>query len=226
LNFHYNVTGRERKSLANAVGEILTQPVVYSGPPTFAYMIQDIQIDRNGSLIFPPGTSRDYARLVVLALTERGFTADEPDIPEPEISNTIIEMPIDGFTDQSITNLEKLIASKAELIKKSLNVPVLSIEKTEHKLQFPWFNRELTPEEFTACAWFISALCNLAKSLKRVNSGDREVVNEKLTMRLFLIRLGFVGAKFKTARRILLRNLTGNSSWKSGQRPQREEDAP
>ena len=45
-------------------------------------------------------------------------------------------------------------------------------------------------------------------------------------MRLFLIRLGFIGDEYKTARRILLRNLTGNSSWRSGRRPERAEPAP
>ena len=42
-------------------------------------------------------------------------------------------------------------------------------------------------------------------------------------MRIFLIRLGFIGDDFKKARKILLRNLSGNSSWKSGHRPERAE---
>jgi hypothetical protein len=42
-------------------------------------------------------------------------------------------------------------------------------------------------------------------------------------MRLFLIRLGFVGKEYKAARRILLRNLTGNPSFKNGQRSQNDE---
>ena len=42
-------------------------------------------------------------------------------------------------------------------------------------------------------------------------------------MRIFLIRLGFVGDDYKKARKILLRNLSGNSSWKSGHRPNRAE---
>jgi len=38
--------------------------------------------------------------------------------------------------------------------------------------------------------------------------------NDKFAMRIFLVRLGFVGDEYKTARKILLRNLSGNSSWK------------
>ena len=54
---------------------------------------------------------------------------------------------------------------------------------------------------------------------------EKPIENAKFTMRLFLIRLGFIGDEYKTARKILLRNLTGNSSWKSGHRPERNENA-
>jgi len=40
-------------------------------------------------------------------------------------------------------------------------------------------------------------------------------------MRLFLIRLGFIGPEYKTARSILLKNLTGSSGFKNGHRPQK-----
>lgn len=43
-------------------------------------------------------------------------------------------------------------------------------------------------------------------------------------MRLFLIRLGFIGDEYKTARKILLRNLSGNASWKSGQKPEQSTE--
>ena len=40
-------------------------------------------------------------------------------------------------------------------------------------------------------------------------------------MRVFLIRLGFIGPEYQTARNLLLRNLTGNSSWLEGPPPER-----
>ncbi|MDR1630468.1 MAG: hypothetical protein LBS36_09695, partial [Oscillospiraceae bacterium] len=57
----------------------------------------------------------------------------------------------------------------------------------------------------------------------RVTAKERAIENDKFTMRLFLIRLGFVGKEYKAARRILLRNLTGNPSFKNGQRSQNDE---
>ena len=40
-------------------------------------------------------------------------------------------------------------------------------------------------------------------------------------MRLFLVQLGFIGDEYKVARKILLKNLSGNSSWKAGHAPVR-----
>jgi hypothetical protein len=49
-----------------------------------------------------------------------------------------------------------------------------------------------------------------------VTAKDKPVENEKFAFRVFLIRLGFVGDEYKTARKILLRNLSGNSAFKNG----------
>ncbi len=60
----------------------------------------------------------------------------------------------------------------------------------------------------------------MAKEQTRVTATEKPVVNEKYAMRLFLIRLGFIGDEYKSARKILLKNLSGNSSWKSGKHPE------
>ena len=63
-------------------------------------------------------------------------------------------------------------------------------------------------------------MCDMAKKQKRVTAREQDAGNEKFNMRLFLVRLGFIGEEYKAARKILLQNLTGNSSWKSGHAPQ------
>ena len=45
---------------------------------------------------------------------------------------------------------------------------------------------------------------------------EKETDNEKFAFRVFLIRLGFVGDEFKLARKILMKNLSGNSAFKNG----------
>ena len=135
---------------------------------------------------------------------------------EPEEMNILtIEMPISGFTDESITNLEKMIASKDGLIRRALGADTLSIERTETALQFPWFSSGISNDEFDAYARFIAALCAAAKKQRRVTAKEKQVENEKFAFRVFLIRLGFVGEDYKAARKILLRNLSGNSAFKT-----------
>lgn len=46
---------------------------------------------------------------------------------------------------------------------------------------------------------------------------EKPTDNDKFTFRLFLVRLGLIGNEYATTRRIMLRNLTGNGSWKDGQ---------
>jgi hypothetical protein len=127
-----------------------------------------------------------------------------------------IEMPLDGFTDSALENLERLIASKESLIKKAIGVDKLPIERTETTIRFPWFRFGIEPEELSAYSRFIGALCAAAKEQHRVTAKDKPVENEKFAFRVFLIRLGFVGDEYKTARKILLRNLSGNSAFKNG----------
>ena len=63
---------------------------------------------------------------------------------------------------------------------------------------------------------FLTALCEMARTQKRITAKEKEVDNEKYAFRCFLLRLGFIGEEFKAERKILLRNLTGSSAFKCG----------
>ena len=136
--------------------------------------------------------------------------------------NTLtIEMPKTGFTDISLDNLQKIIASKAALLKKALGTDKLAVIDTGDTLKFPWFALHGLVGEADAYSRLVAAMCGMAKKQKRVTAKERDTGNDKFDMRLFLVRLGFIGVEYKAARRILLRSLTGNSSWKSGHAPER-----
>jgi hypothetical protein len=112
-----------------------------------------------------------------------------------------------------IDNVEKLVSGKANHIKKSLGVTDLKIERTETALVFHWWECELSEEEENACLKFISGLVNLAREKKRVTMKEKSVTNERYAFRCFLLRLGFIGDEFKAARKLLLKNLDGNSAF-------------
>ena len=58
------------------------------------------------------------------------------------------------------------------------------------------------------------ALSNKAKEVRTASPKKQETDNPKYAMRTWLLRLGFIGDEFKTARNILTRNLTGNVAWR------------
>ena len=122
----------------------------------------------------------------------------------------------------SLDNLRKLVDSKATLIKKALAVEALPIEVNDDRVSFPWFSEMPESEDTQAYMALITALCEMAKNQKRVTATDKAPANEKYAFRCFLLRLGFIGDEYKTARKILLRNLTGNTAFRNG-RPAKEE---
>lgn len=194
MRINYNVTGSKRKELVQAVADFLAVHPVYLGAPTFAYKVGDCQVDIHGVLT-TPDTGGEVTAVLLDTLKQRGF--------EP-------------FHDEEP-------ASKATLLKKALGTDTLEVIQTETTLKFPWFTLHNLDGEADAYNRLIAAICKMAKEQRRVTAVERPTDNEKFTMRIFLIRLSFIGDDFKKARKILLRNLSGNSSWKSGHRPERAE---
>ncbi len=135
-----------------------------------------------------------------------------------------IEVPDTGFTPEAKENIRKIVASKKTVLEKALEADSLPIVEKNGKITFPWFTLHGLDGEADAYSHLVTAICKMAKEQKRVTATEKPIENEKFTMRLFLIRLGFIGDEYKTARKILLRNLSGNASWKSGHKPERNTD--
>ena len=213
MSVRYNLTGAARKALVQTISEILGKPAVYQGAPTFTYAIDFYSVDKNGTLNYPDNTSPEDVRELVSRLRERGYT--------PENDNTFtVELPRAGFSATALDNLQKIIASKAELFKRALGTDTVDVEVLENKLRFPWFTLHGLEGEVDAYTKLIVGICDMAKRQKRVVARERAITNDKFTMRVFLIRLGFIGPEYQTARTLLLRNLTGNSSWLAGPPPE------
>ena len=105
--------------------------------------------------------------------------------------------------------------SKGKLIKKALGAETLDIIITDDKVRFPWFADGSNPEAVKAYTHFVSALYDMARNQKRVTAKEKETDNDKYAFRCFLLRLGFIGEDYKAERKILLRNLSGSSAFKS-----------
>ena len=59
MTINYNVTGTERKRLAQAIADYMQADAKYLGAPSFAYQVDRYHIDRNGIVSFDAQTDRE-----------------------------------------------------------------------------------------------------------------------------------------------------------------------
>ena len=150
-------------------------------------------------------------------------TADaEADSSEDTLS---ISLPRSLFTETALNNLDALLLSKGRLIRHAFDIKEATYTLTNDRITFAWLHGTITDETAKAYAEFISKLCLMARTQKRVTAKEKIVDNEKYAFRCFLLRLGMIGNAYKESRKILLQNLTGSSAFKSGHRKGDERHA-
>ena len=239
MTFNYNVTGTERKRLADYISGFMGTEKKYLGAPTFAYQIGYLTVSKDGAVSFEDrGYNSDIDALMseleaegfhtedTIAKADSTATAAQPDeaqastedapVETPTADGLTIQIPAASFTPEALANLNSLLAAKGRLIRKALGAADLPVEVSDDKVSFPWFNGETTAEEVKAYTHLVAALCDMARNQKRITAKEKITDNDKYAFRCFLLRLGFIGAEFKNERKILLRNLSGNSAFKGG----------
>ncbi|MGI6033864.1 MAG: virulence protein [Coriobacteriales bacterium] len=236
MRINYNVTGTRRKELVKVISDTTGAKAEYKFMPTCNFEIGDLTVTKNGALEWDERTAPETINRITEALTEAGFSP-EPDTtaeadatesseeqegtaPEAKGTGLTVEIPLDKV---AVGNLTNILEAKGSLIKKALGVDDLRFDTKEDRIAFPWFKELPGPDEAKAYTEFISMLCKLSKELKRTSSKETPVANEKYAFRCFLLRLGFIGSEYKASRKILLKNLSGNSSWKNGA-PEKDEE--
>lgn len=241
----YNIT--DRKPFVKALEEITGAKAVYMRTPTYAYMVDYFIVTREGNLTFNDMADSEEIERILAELDQRGFHSDgsEYDEPQTEIDceepleecppayrlpetepqgetvGLTVAMPLDKVL---VGNLTNLLEAKGSLIKKALGISELPIIIDEEKISFPWFTEGLDVDTAKAYTDFIAALCKMSREQKRISNTEKTVENEKYAFRCFLLRLGFVGDEYKTDRKILLKNLTGSSAFKSGMKKEAADD--
>ena len=221
-----NAQGAERKKLVKTIAEWLGEDVHYCGAPTFAYEIGRFTVEKSGSLTFSDMLDSEVVERLLEHIYDEGFDIDQSHTEEDDTDSTdnvigdlsgiSIQLPVSEFTESTLANLQAIINAKGNLIKKALKAEALPINRIGDRYDFPWFRPYADPQEVQAYMHFITALCEMARTQKRITAKEKEVDNEKYAFRCFLLRLGFIGEEFKAERKILLRNLTGSSAFKSG----------
>lgn len=214
----FTLESKQRPKLAQEIGNILGTAPHYERVPSCAYDIAGYRLDKEGVLHIPEG-AEETAKDLILQLRECGFQDDAEiteEVPVQQDKLTIV-IPRESLTDMALENLQKITANKQTLFQRAFRTDSTEIEITEEKINFTWFPYTEDGDEITAYTQFISRLCDMARDAKRVSSKPTETDNDKYAFRCFLLRLGFIGKEYKMARRILLRNLTGNSAFRYGE---------
>lgn len=225
MEVKYNRTGPDRKELVKAIEEITGKKALYKKVPSCAYTVEGYTITKEGNLQWNEETDASDAKLLVKRLAEAGFAAEdfeiesvEPDNTEPVEEGLCIQIPKSSIADFELGLMKKMIAGKASLIKKATGASNLDIEVKDDVVCFPWFDTLPDPEMISAVSMFITRLVVVTREMKRVTISDREVENERYAFRCFLLRLGFIGDEYKSARKTLLKNLNGSSAFRDGQK--------
>lgn len=213
MKIKFNCTGTERKRLAQAIGMIVGAAPKYQFMPTCAYKIGQHTLDKDGTLHFTEALCySDEAMELLKELEAQGFVVESLGEERNELT---ITMPLEFFDETVFANLGRILENKSTLIKHALGTDSLAYNIKKEMVEFPWFTIE-SEHDADAYNQFISALCDMAKNQKRINNKPDTSDNEKYTFRCFLLRLGFIGAEFKTVRKVLLRKLSGSSAFRNG----------
>ena len=214
----FTLKSKQRPKLAQEIGNILGTAPHYERVPSCAYDIAGYRLDKEGVLYIPDG-AEETTKDLILHLRERGFQDDAEiteEVPVQQDKLTIV-IPRESLTDTALENLQKITANKQTLFQRAFRMDSTEIEITDEKINFTWFPYTVDGDDIAAYTQFISRLCDMARDAKRVSSKPIETDNDKYAFRCFLLRLGFIGKEYKTARKILLRNLTGNSAFRYGE---------
>ncbi len=232
---HYTLAGEQRKQMSQVISEIIQEKVVYKRVPTCVYQIGSFTISKDGVLSWTEDTDTETVKGVVAGLQMMGFTAktelriaDQTDSTEKatldealeeesvDSSKLTVEIPLRLVDEAALANLDRIIEGKGNLIRKAIGTDSLAYEVTDSKVLFPWFTLSGDADEVLAYTQLISKLVEQARTAKRVTMKEKKVENEKYAFRCFLLRLDFIGDEYKAARRVLLKNLEGNSAWRDG----------
>ena len=232
----FQTTAPDRKTLVKALAGHMREEAVYCGPPSFAYTIGEVTVDREGEVILPDDL--DGAGIQQF-LESKGWLAP--------VDRLTISVPMEGLTAKTMHNLLLMLYSKQYLLGKAIRAETIqisdsAIERLQQplpespedfkalvddliaqghitgvdftldsvSLSFPLTDREDMVHAFTLLTVNILEAANAAT---RVQAQRQEPENEKYFMRGWLVRLGFGGKEAKGMRELFLKHLKGNSAF-------------
>lgn len=225
----------DRKAMVKAISEFINEEPHYVGPPSFAYTVGNLLVDRAGAI-----TAEEECDGLKEFLIERGFL-------EQEMGSMDVSIPMDGMDGTQLKNLMFMLHSKQYLLNKAVGASAFVVSKAlvEALENNPPETKEAFLEAFAAntggckgirfsedLILFIfpmtedadrslaytslsAAMVSRAKAAKRVSPQEQKPENEKYYFRIWLIQLGFDGENGKAVRKALMAGLKGHSAFRT-----------
>ena len=239
-----------RKDVVKAVSGILGQPAKYMGVPTCNYQIGNCTIDKSGAV---ETEDEKTAELVTAGLTEQGLIGEpQPEMNKTTVSIPMKDMTAEGLKNLIFLIRSKQYLIGRAFAEDVFRIPTALVEtlgSTEihdaetfmqtfqsHEgdcrgisFQDGMITFTLSaisdPDMIKAFTHLAAAMVQQAREQKRINPKETIEENEKYYMRIWLLRLGFGGAEGKEVRDLLLKNLKGNSAFRTEENKQRWQEA-
>ena len=234
-----------RKNVVKALAEHLGETAVYIGPPSFAYQVGNITVDREVKIILE---DESLTEEVMAVLTECGFLGNSGEEVEAETSYTGIRIPVGGLETQGIINLLNMLHAKQYLINKAIGQDGFSVSDRlitdleegtfqnagevidfigshgssnegfaflEDTILFAGFPYTEEPAAVKAYTVLASKMVQSAGMQKRISPKPTIEENEKYYMRSWMVRIGLGGKDTKEERAFLLGGLKGHTAFRT-----------
>lgn len=234
-----------RKNVVKALAEHLGETAVYIGPPSFAYQVGNITVDREGKIILEDESRTEE---VMAVLTECGFLGNSGEEVEAETSYTGIRIPVGGLETQGVINLLNMLHAKQYLINKAIGQDGFSVSDRlitdleegtfqnagevidfigshgssnegfaflEDTILFAGFPYTEEPAAVKAYTVLASKMVQSAGMQKRISPKPTIEENEKYYMRSWMVRIGLGGKDTKEERAFLLGGLKGHTAFRT-----------
>lgn len=234
-----------RKNVVKALAEHLGEKAVYAGPPSFAYRIGSITVDREGKIILEDESRAEEIEAVLAA---HGFLGGSGEDADAEASYTGIRIPVNGLEAQGIINLMDMFHAKQYLLNKAVGQDGFSVSDSlitdleagtfqnagevidfignhggsnagfaflEDAILFTGFPYTEEPTAVKAYTVLASKMVQSAGMQKRISSKPTIEENEKYYMRSWMVRIGLGGKDTKEERAFLLGGLKGHTAFRT-----------
>ena len=232
-----------RKELAQKLGEHLLVLPLYKGAPSFAYQVGDYIVDREGIIRDEGGQAVELEELLSQEQEEESTllqtdteAALEVELPlegyqgrslrnlvriiysKQPLLKKALELEEDLVDEETLTALDQEPMNTREHFQNALNgrqCPGITFDFEKETITFKLGPGGEDPEKVEAATKLMALLNKTVRRQKRnVSAKIKPADNEKYAFRTWLLRLGMIGDDYKTARRVLLENLSGNAAFR------------